>query len=150
MINFMMPNQDLRLFPSQETLVRTQIHHLLLHEIGSYQILYPTSSKLVGSWYFPLVGFMRYSTASRVSSCYKIWIFQVSPQGASLIWYSRVENWGWSAPFWYLKISPGDRCPMDPSSWAQEALMRHQTWVLRSFTRQFFLLGGSGSEVGSA
>ena len=55
-----------------------------------------TSPKLVGIWYEISVGVRRSSPTSRLYYWPKIRIFQVSPQEASLVLSSRVENMGGS------------------------------------------------------
>ena len=89
-------------------------------------IYFSTSSKLVGIWYGISVGVRRYSPDSSISSWPKIRIFQVSTQEASLVSSSRVENMGGSDPFYYLTISSGDRCPMEPYLVGEEGSDRTQ------------------------
>ena len=48
-------------------------------------------------------------SAYMVSYWPKILIFQVSPQGTSLMWSYRVSKWGWYDHFWYLTMSNGSR-----------------------------------------
>ena len=74
-----------------------------------------TSSKSVGIWHGIYVAVMRSSLDYRVFTCTKIRISPVSPQEASLMGSSRVENWILSAPFRYLMIYPGSRSPIEPS-----------------------------------
>ena len=73
---------------------------------------FSTSSKLVVSWYGLSIRVRRSSLASRLSYWSKIWIFWVSPQEASLVRSSRVENMGRCGSFWYCTISPGSSCPI--------------------------------------
>ena len=72
-------------------------------------------SKLVGIWDGLLVRVRRYSTSSRILSWIKIRIFQVSPQGASLMRSSRAKKLGRPEYFCYLTMSTGDSFPMEPS-----------------------------------
>ena len=98
--------------------IRSLVEHSLDMSVPvrSYHIAsFSASSKLVGILDGLLVGFRRYSPASRLLSWPKIRIFQVTPQGASLVRSSRVANLVGSEPFWYLNMSFGDICPMESS-----------------------------------
>ena len=75
---------------------------------------FPISSKFFGFLDGLSVGVRKSSPASRLLSWTKIRIFQAFPQGASLVRSYRVANMGLYDPFWYLAISFGDRCPIEP------------------------------------
>ena len=97
---------------------RSLVHHSLymssLMSLSHTTSLF-TSSKLVGIRDGFLVGVRRSSPAYRLSSCPKIRIFQVSLQVSSLVCSSRVADMGVSNPLWYLAMSFGGRCPIEPS-----------------------------------
>ena len=76
---------------------------------------FSTSSKLVENFDGILVGVRRSPPAPRLLSWNKIRIFQVSPQGALLVRYARVDNMVGFDPLWYLMMSFGSRYPMEPS-----------------------------------
>ena len=82
-----------------------------------------TSSRLVGIWDGLLVGVRRSSPASTLLYWPKIWIFQVSPQRASLVRSYILANLGGSDPFWYITMSFGERCPMESSLVVAEILL---------------------------
>ena len=68
-----------------------------------------TLSRLVGILDGLLVKVRRSYFAFRLLNWPKIWIFQVSPQGASLMRSYIVVNMGVSDPLWYLNIFWGMR-----------------------------------------
>ena len=90
------------------------------------------SSKLVGSCYGLLGRFSRSYHASRISSWPKIRIFQVSPQGGSLIRSSTVMNRGGIHLIGTLLCLMGIFYLFNSPPWVHKYLMRHHTWVLRS------------------
>ena len=56
---------------------------------------------------------------------------------------------GGSDPFWYLMMSPGDRCPMEPSLMGEEGSDRASESGSEVGSLVGFLLVGMGSGVGS-
>ena len=61
----------------------------------------------------------------------------------------RVENLGGSDPFWYLMISFGGRCPMEPYLVGAEGSDRASESGSKVGSLVGFSLGGPGSGVGS-
>ena len=74
-----------------------------------------TSSKLVGIGDGIFFGVMSSSPASSILPWPKIRIFRVSPQEDSFMRSSRVVNMSGSDPFWYITMSHGYKCHMEPS-----------------------------------
>ena len=72
---------------------------------------------------------------------------QVSPQEASLVSSSRVENMGESRTFWYIMMHPGDRCPMEPSHVGAESSDRASESGSEVGFLLVFPLGGMVYEV---
>ena len=111
---------------------------------------FPTSSNLVGIWDGLSVGVRRSYPTSRLLSWPQIRIFQVSPQGDSSVRSSRVTNLVITCPLWYLKMSPGASCPMEPSLVGAEGSDRASESGYEVGSLIGFFIGGMGSEVGSA
>ena len=63
---------------------------------------------------------------------------------------SRVSNLGGSDPFWYLVISTGSRCPMEPSLVGAEGPYKASELGSEVGSEVGFSLGCLGSKVGSA
>ena len=89
---------------------------------------FSTYSNFVGSWDGISFEVSKPSPASRLLSWHQIRILLVSPQEASLVRSSRVENIGGSGPFWYHTISPGSKCPMETSLVGVEGSYRASEW----------------------
>ena len=103
-----------RIYPSSRTKTSSVDHSL---SMSFLVILVPTtclytSSRWVRIWYGLLVVVGWSYLISMVFYWPKIWIFQVSPQGGSLMQSSRVTNQGWNVHFWCIVISLGGRCHM--------------------------------------
>ena len=144
MVQPVVPNQELPIVPSHKVLSWPLLDHVLSREIGSYHLFLNLLQILVGIWDGILVEVRRSSPASRLLYWPKIRIFQVSPQGESLVRSSRVANLGGSDPFWYLNMSFGERCPMVSSLVGEEGSDR----VSESGSKAGSLVGwGPGSGV---
>ena len=114
MVKPVVPNQDI--LSSRPR--RSSVDHILAisYLVSSAPIAYLyTSSRLVGILDGLLVRIKRSSPTSRLLSWPKIWVFQVSSQGSSLVRSSRVENLVVSDPFCYLAMYFRDRGPMGSS-----------------------------------
>ena len=100
---------------------------------------------------YGLSGVVRgFSPVSRISYWTKIHIFPVSPQEASFVRFSMVENMGGSYPLWYIVMSPGDRFPMEPSLVGAEGYDRASESGSEVGSSAGFFIGVPGSEVGFA
>ena len=80
---------------------RSSVDHSLAMSslvISAPTTYFSTSSTVVDMWGGLTVGVRRFYPAFRLSSWPKIRVFQVSPQGALLVHYSRVKNMGVSEP----------------------------------------------------